>query len=239
MKLFFTLIFGILFGGFISVNAQLQPGIYISDAENLRHEVKIDSNYFIYTAYETAPAKFIRTLGGFAQVETTNAGDMLVVLLEFNSEFERDSIAQLHIPIQQNGAMLHLDWFDKLKLMPLSNTTQDLDGQWLFATRGPDEGQERRGESNTRKTLKFLKDGHFQWIAYDTDGMKFKGTGGGTYTSNDGTYTENITFFSKDNTRVGAKLEFNYELKGDDWHHTGNNSKGKPMYEIWGKRVSK
>ncbi len=84
--------------------------------------------------------------------------------------------------------------------------------------------------------MKYLQDGRFQWIAYDTNGLQFKGTGGGKYTSIDGIYTENIEYFSKDNTRVGARLEFNYEIKGDDWHHTGKNSKGAPMYEIWSRR---
>lgn len=111
-----------------------------------------------------------------------------------------------------------------------------MDGTWLFATRGPDEGQERRGEKSSRKTLKFLKDGTFQWIAYDTDSFRFSGTGGGSYKANDGSYTEQIEFFSRDSSRVGATLEFNYELKETDWHHTGENSKGEPMYEIWAKR---
>ena len=66
--------------------------------------------------------------------------------------------------------------------------------------------------------------------------MQFKGTGGGNYTSKDGVYTENIEYFSRDNSRVGASLEFNYEVKENDWHHTGNNSKGEPMYEIWARR---
>ncbi|MGB3144525.1 MAG: hypothetical protein WBB24_10480, partial [Maribacter sp.] len=111
-----------------------------------------------------------------------------------------------------------------------------LDSAWLFATRGPDTGQDRRGEESARKTLKFLKDGTFQWIAYDTDTMKFSGTGGGNFTSSNGVYTENIEFFSRDNARVGASLKFNYELKDDDWYHTGKNSKGEPMFEIWSRR---
>lgn len=111
-----------------------------------------------------------------------------------------------------------------------------MDGAWLFATRGPDNGQERRGEESSRKTLKFLKDGTFQWIAYDTDSFKFSGTGGGNYRAKNGIYTEQITYFSRDSSRVGATLEFKYDLKGNDWNHTGTNSKGEPMYEIWTKR---
>ncbi len=113
---------------------------------------------------------------------------------------------------------------------------QPLDGQWLFATRGPDTGQERRGDDQPRKTLKFLKDGYFQWIAYNTETMDFRGTGGGRYAAIQGTYTEVIQFFSRDDSRVGAELAFQFERKGDEWHHTGNNSRGEPMYEIWAIR---
>ena len=81
-----------------------------------------------------------------------------------------------------------------------------------------------------------LGNGSFQWIAYNTDSFKFFGSGGGSYTSENGIYTEKIEFFSRDDSRVGAELQFNYELKGDDWHHTGKNSRGEPMYEIWSRR---
>ncbi|MFT5735697.1 MAG: hypothetical protein ACI9SG_000027 [Maribacter sp.] len=236
MKLLFYLICCTFLGGLTPINAQIQPGVYITDTKNIRHEIKVSDDYFIYSAYKTSPPEFIRTLGGFVLIEKTAVGEQLVVLLEFNSDYERDSIRQLHIPTRIEGDTLHLNWFEKLKLTASKKPEQDLDGTWLFATRGPDEGQERRGEANTRKTLKYLQDGRFQWIAYDTNGLQFKGTGGGKYTSIDGIYTENIEYFSKDNTRVGARLEFNYEIKGDDWHHTGKNSKGAPMYEIWSRR---
>lgn len=236
MKLVFSNIYFIFFGGLLQIIAQIQPGVYLSDTDNIRHEVKISDDYFIYSTYKTNPSEFIRTLGGFAKVENTASGQRLIVLLEFNSAYEQDSVRQLSIPININEGTLHLDWFEKLKLTVSENTEQDLEGAWLFATRGPDEGQERGGEANTRKTLKHLQDGRFQWIAYDIDNMQFKGTGGGNYTAVDSIYTENVEYFSKDNTRVGASLGFNYELKGDDWHHTGKNSKGEPMYEIWSRR---
>ncbi|MCZ6521061.1 MAG: membrane or secreted protein, partial [Bacteroidetes bacterium] len=41
---------------------------------------------------------------------------------------------------------------------------------------------------------------------------------------------------SRDNTRVGASLKFDYELKEKKWHHRGLNSKGSPIYEIWSLR---
>ena len=125
---------------------------------------------------------------------------------------------------------------NELEYSKVEATEQDLDGYWLFATRGPDTGQERRDDSKARKTLKVLGHGSFQWIAYNTESFEFFGTGGGSFTSTDGAYVENIEFFSRDDSRVGAQLDFKYELKGADWHHTGKNSRGEPMYEIWSKR---
>ena len=216
----------------ISAKAQIESGVYFSEYGNTIHELKISDDYLIHSVYEKKPAAFVRTVGGFYKVDENN----LELALEFNSDFEINGVSELTIPYKVEDGNLILNADDNLIFEPRVTNDQDLDGQWLFATRGPDEGQERRGEANSRKTLKFLKDGRFQWIAYDTDGMQFKGTGGGSYTSKDGMYTENIEYFSRDNSRVGASLDFNYEVKGADWHHTGKNSKGEPLYEIWGRR---
>ena len=62
------------------------------------------------------------------------------------------------------------------------------------------------------------------------------GTGGGTYTTENGKYVENLDFFSRDPNRVGAILEFGFGLKDGDWHHKGKSSKGDPIYEIWSLR---
>ncbi len=212
--------------------AQIPSGVYISEVENIRHELKIDKGYLTHTIYKTNPAEFVKTLGGFY----TTDGNNIKINLEFNSDFEKDSTKVMEIPYSINEDKIMLQLEKAVTLEKKQPVKQDLDGQWLFATRGPDTGQERRGEENPRKTLKFLLDGRFQWIAYQTETMRFSGTGGGSFTSEDGVYTENIEFFSRDNNRVGASLEFNYELKGDDWHHTGQNSRGEPMYEIWSKR---
>ena len=71
----------------------------------------------------------------------------------------------------------------------------------------------KRDTSGPRKTMKILSGTRFQWIAYNTETKAFMGTGGGTYTTLDGKYTENIGFFSRDDSRVGASLQFDYELK--------------------------
>lgn len=214
------------------LNAQIEPGIYISEVNNVRHELKIDDDYFIHSAYSTSPPKFIKTVGGFY----TLGEDILKVDLEFNSNYAENDLKELAMPIVVEDKKLVLPMDGDLEFKKSEPIEQDLDGAWLFASRGPEKGQERRDDENPRKTLKFLQDGRFQWIAYNTDTMEFFGTGGGAFTSENGKYVENIEYFSRDDSRVGASLDFNYELKDGDWHHTGKNSKGEPLYEIWTRR---
>jgi hypothetical protein len=232
----------LFFAANLLAKAQIPSGVYMDTVTNNGskqiHQVKIHNGYFIYNEYEIEPANFIKTLGGFTEVQHSGSKNELVVRLEFNSDYEKDSVKIVSIPFKMDGKNLQLNWFRNLTLKPIISTAQDLDGAYLFATRGPDKGQERRGEESSRKTLKLLMDNTFQWVAYDTNSFRFSGTGGGSYSAKDGIYKENIAFFSKDNSRVGAQLEFKYELEGADWHHTGNNSKGEPMYEIWSQRPS-
>jgi hypothetical protein len=198
---------------------------------SLVHEVKLNGNYLIHTEFTHLPT-FIRTRGGYFTADA----DAINVQLEFNSGYEQDSVKSISYSYSMDGDTLLLNEKTPIALIPVQAKEQDLDGAWLFATRGPDTGQERRGNESARKTLKFLLDGHFQWIAYNTETMRFSGTGGGMYTAKDGKYSEIISYFSRDNSRVGAVLDFNYEISGADWHHTGKNSKGEPMYEIWARR---
>ena len=95
---------------------------------------------------------------------------------------------------------------------------------------------QERETNRPRKTMKILSGTRFQWIAYDTSKKTFIASGGGTYTTKNGVYTENIEFFSRDMSRVGMKLEFEYSLKDGNWNHKGFSSRGKSINEIWTKR---
>jgi len=122
----------------------------------------------------------------------------------------------------------------------------DLNGAWLMSARIRDGKKQERDISRPRKTMKILSGTRFQWIAYNTETKKFMATGGGTYTTLKGKYKENIEFFSRDNSKVGLNLEFDYEIliKTDDkklvsqknWYHKGFSSKGNPINEIWTQR---
>ena len=221
------------------VTAQIPSNVYQyeekSEVGNLIHELKIDEDYFVHSVYKKSPAEFIKTVGGFY----TLSNNELKVDLEFNSDYKKDGIKSLNIPYRMKDGQLILDKGKPMYFKSLGNAPQDLDGKWLFSGRITDEGEERRDTSRPRKTMKFLLNGHFQWIAYNTKSFDFMGTGGGTFEANDGKYTENIAYFSKDNSRVGASLSFNYDLKGTDWHHSGKSSKGAPLNEIWTERKDK
>lgn len=215
--------------------AQLNPGVYLASATEgnqlTKYQLTVSDNYIIHNIYKENPPEFVNTWGGFYSL----SNDVMSVKLEFNSNYDSDRITEKEFPWKVSGD--HILFGDStLEYKRSKGSDQDLDGFWLFATRGPDTGQERRGDDNPRKTLKVLLDGRFQWIAYHIETFKFSGTGGGSYSAENGIYTENIEFFSRDNSRVGAKLQFNYQIDGDDWHHTGNNSRGEPMYEIWSRR---
>ncbi|MGB5316398.1 MAG: hypothetical protein WBN56_10380 [Robiginitalea sp.] len=215
---------------------QIAPGVYRASEtmENGKrnYQLLVTESYLVHTVYNSNPAQFISTIGGYYTVDQ----DSLKVTLEFNSDFEKNGEREFRANFGfQNGQLL----FNANASLPYTRqpeVAQPLDGLWLFATRGPDTGQERRGDSAPRKTLKFLAEGHFQWIAYNVETMAFSGTGGGRYAADQGTYTEVIEFFSRDDSRVGAELSFEFERKDADWHHKGKNSKGEPMYEIWSLR---
>ncbi len=110
-----------------------------------------------------------------------------------------------------------------------------LAGAWLFTGRYKD-GKLSESTPGVRRTMKILSGTKFQWIAYNIETKEFFGTGGGSYTTKDGKYTENVEFFSRDNSRVGASLQFDFRLEDGKWRHSGKSSKGDPLDEIWSKR---
>lgn len=114
----------------------------------------------------------------------------------------------------------------------LDNSKDDLSGNWVIT------GRKRNGEISenkpgNRRTIKILGGGRFQWVAFNSETKEFMGSGGGSYTAENGKYVENIKFFSRDNNRVGAALSFDFEIVEGKWHHSGKSSKGDPIYEIW------
>lgn len=213
-------LFTLLFSSLFYIHGQVYTFQSKENGKTVTHRILIDNSYLVETQFVTNPAQFILTRGGFYSKE----GKEISVNFEFNSNFKKDSLKKLKINWSK-------DWGE------VSEKPKDLNGKWLMAGRVIDQGERRRDTSRPRKTMKFLLDGYFQWTAFNTETFQFFGSGGGSYTAENGKYTEHIQYFSRDNSRVGAVLPFNYTLKGSDWHHQGYSSKGDPMHEIWTMRV--
>ncbi len=188
----------------------------MESGKSLQHVVLMDEVYFVETQFTSNPNEFVKTIGGYYQKK----GDDLMVNLEFNSEFSKDSLKNIVVNSQNQ-------WQN------ISKTSLPLQGKWMMAGRVNGDKERRKDMSSPRKTIKILIDGYFQWIAFNTATFSFHGSGGGRYTAEEGRFTETINYFSRDNNKVGISLGFEYEIIREDWHHKGFSSKGDPLHEIW------
>jgi hypothetical protein len=241
MKLFFHLLLVSVFFNANPLFGQWVNGVYEktekNDTSTQTSRLIIKDAYFILTTFNTAPASFNHTLGGILTTEGKN----FIVNLEFNSAIAKDSLKTLKGTFQLKGnrCIVVFDNGKKLELEKVTKDIQNFEGAFLMAGRVTDQGENRRRIDVPRITMKMLLDGYFQWIAFNKETFEFSGTGGGRYIAdNTGAYIEQIEFFSKNSARVGAKLPFRYNIKGNDWFHQGNSSAGEPMHEIWTKRIN-
>jgi len=221
----------------VLVNAQSPLGAWegyssTSDTEKTKHIVIFSDGYYTVTSYNAKTGAFMSTNGGAWQLTT----DTIAKTIEFDTEKPERIGTKESFKINATDSTLHI-LGTKMNLNRVdSGMPGKLKGAWLMSGRVRDGKKQLRDTSRPRKTMKILSGTRFQWIAYNTETKQFSGTGGGTYTTVNGVYTENIEFFSKDDSRVGASLKFNYELVDRKWQHTGFSSKGKPIHEIWSLR---
>ena len=187
--------------------------------------------YYSYTKYDVANKVFNFTKGGSYGV----AGNQLSINYLFHtaekevagtSETMNMSITQQTLTLTVNGSTETYKRVDDSK--------SELAGHWLITGR-MNNGNMQTITPGARRTIKLLTGTRFQWIAINVETKEFFGTGGGTYTFVNGKYTENIEFFSRDSTRVGASLSFDGKVEGNNWHHSGLSSRGEPIHEIWTK----
>ncbi|MCB0495300.1 MAG: membrane or secreted protein [Cyclobacteriaceae bacterium] len=199
------------------------------DGKAITGEATFMEGYFSMAAYAVATKEFYYTKGGRYTVKE----NQLSLTWEFNTQ-DKSQVGKLVTEtIQLKKDKLELGGHSWQRLD--DGTPGVLAGAWLITGRKRN-GELTRSTPGVRKTMKILSGTRFQWIAYNTETGEFFGTGGGTYTTKDGNYTENIEFFSRDASRVGVSLPFEYTLEDGEWHHSGLTSKGQPMYEIWTPR---
>lgn len=189
--------------------------------------------YFAAVVYNVKENKFLGTCGGTWKIE----GNSFVEVHEFNTMKPELIGKELRNTVGMNGDKLvfKMKEGDEEWTRIDNGTPGKLAGAWLITGRVTD-GQVNRRTPGPRKTMKILSGTRFQWIAYNSETKEFSGTGAGTYTTENGKYVERIEVFSRDKSRVGMKLEFEYSLEDGEWHHKGTSSKGDPINEIWTKR---
>lgn len=188
--------------------------------------------YQVSTTFHDITGSFVETHGGSWNLED----DILTERIEFDTDNPERVGTELSYKVTISENEIEManppQKFTRLD----DGTPGALEGAWLMSGRMVDGQPQTRDTSGPRKTMKILSGTHFQWIAYNTETKQFMGTGGGAYTTINGDYTETIEFFSKDDSRVGMSLKFNYKLEDALWHHSGFSSKGDPLNEIWSLR---
>ena len=233
MKTFFKLVVVFLTVFSLPIFAQNTNDIsgawHVNDS-GTEHLVLFQDGYVTHTVYDDN--RFIMSHGGAYTVNDQE----IKILVQFNSYDKTEVGKTLLINFDQSGDGISLDhngeggYFTRI-----DDAVAPLAGVWQITDRMEDGKLVPIQRSGTRKTLKILTGTRFQWIAIDPAVALFAGTGGGTYSFKDGKYIENIEYFSRDDSRVGASLHFDAKLEDGKWHHSGLSSKGDNIYEVWGK----
>ncbi|MEM8896763.1 MAG: membrane or secreted protein [Bacteroidota bacterium] len=193
------------------------------------------SGYGMYSIYDLEKKQFIEASGGYYKVNDNS----FTITIEYHTSdtSEVGKTYTLSLTAGEDETML-MEGEDKrgekvsLLLKRLDYGDTPLSGNWRISERMR-EGKMSAMRPGPRKTLKILSGTRFQWAAINPETKQFRGTGGGTYTFENGKYTENIEFFSRDSSRVGMSLEFDGSVEGEAWTHSGFSSKGAPIKEIW------
>ena len=198
---------------------------------NKQHQLFFQDGFFFHTTQEGT--QFIMARGGNFEINN----NVIEALFLFNSGDSSEVNQKLNLPYSITSDKLVLKHPEgTIKFDRVDEGKAPLAGVWKITGRMGDDGEVKAiHQTGTRQTYKLLTGTKFQWVAIDPGKKQFSGTGGGSYTFVNGKYTENIEFFSRDNSRVGASLSFEGKLKDGNWHHSGLSSKGDKIYEVWSR----
>lgn len=220
----------------LGISAQSLTGAWdsfhtLENGDQIKSVAIFSDGYHVISAFDAKTGKFISTTGGTLKYD----GDTMTQKVEFHSD-DTDRVGkEISVKVTLTDSILDIVGQMKLKRID-AGAPGKLQGAWLMSGRIRDGKTQLRDTSRPRKTMKILSGTRFQWIAYNTETKQFMGTGGGTYTTIDGEYTESIEFFSRDDTKAGKRLKFDFSLVDGKWSHKGLSSKGDPIHEIWSVR---
>lgn len=216
----------------VKINQSSITGAWKLNDGTRDHILIFADGYIAHAAFNSGDKSFTNTRGGTYQLQNGS----LQVKWEYNSDNNEKVGQQEDFAFKLNGKELTVvaDGQD-ITLTRIDEGTGELAGNWRITGRMQDGKRNPMNTQSARKTLKILSGSRFQWIAINPETKEFFGTGGGNYTFKNGKYTENIEFFPRDSSRVGASLGFDDKVVNGEWHHTGMSSKGDKLYEIWSR----
>jgi hypothetical protein len=170
----------------------------------LKSIVLFADGYQVLTTYDATTGKFIHTNGGTWKL----AGNTMTEKIEFHSDNPELIGTQVSFKVRITDNEIEIvNSGSKFKRLD-NGSPGKLNGAWLMSGRIRDGETQLRDTNRPRKTMKILSGSRFQWIAYNTETKKFMATGGGTYTTKNKEYIENIKFFSRDDSKAGLSLYF-------------------------------
>ena len=198
---------------------------------SVTHTLVIADDYFSLTSFDITGKKFIQTHGGTC----IRKGDQVEGKIEYHTN-DKTKVGSVYTwPLQSSGQNIIIARDSKKETWQQTDDgTGSLAGNWRITGRDQN-GKMIEIKPAARKTIKLLSGKRFQWAAINTETGEFFGTGGGTYTFENGKYTEHIEFFSRDSSRVGMSLSFDGRVEGRNWYHSGKSSKGDPISEVWSR----
>ncbi|HEY0897195.1 MAG TPA: hypothetical protein VGE15_11635 [Sphingobacteriaceae bacterium] len=216
-------------------NGQIQDrlqGAWKSATGGVQEILLLQDGYLTHTTYDPAGKKFLMTRGG----PFSFGGKEISLLYEFHSSRPEETGSRQNwtYSVKNDILVLNIDGKEQ-EWIRVDDSSGPLAGVWKISDRMEGGELVKIHQRGTRKTLKLLTGTRFQWFAIDPGTKMFAGTGGGTYSFDGGKYVENIEFFSRDNSRVGARLTFDGKLENGKWHHSGSGSKGDTIYEVWSR----
>jgi hypothetical protein len=198
---------------------------------SITHTLVIVDDYYSLSIFDVNAKRFIHTEGGTCRVDK----DMMNGEIEYNTTDKTQVGRGYAFTFSMNGTNMKTFRDGKDDVWVRTDDGKGpLAGNWRITAR-EQAGKMVEIKPAARKTIKLLSGKRFQWAAINSETGDFFGTGGGSYTFEQGKYTEHIDFFSRDSSRVGMSLSFDGKVLGRNWQHSGKSSKGEPINETWSR----
>lgn len=150
--------------------------------DSLRQVVIFADGYQASAIYHATDGTFVETNGGGWLLD----GNIMTEFIEFHST--KPELVNTEVTFEVRIAESEIEITDRNLVYHRidDGTPGELQGAWLMSGRVRDGETQYRDTSQPRKTMKILSGTRFQWIAYHTEDRTFLGTGGGSYTTQNG-----------------------------------------------------